>query len=212
MARHHPRREDHRHADAVLGQLEVERLRQPEHRELRRLVRAEAARGAEHRRRRGEHEMRVRRPAQQREERPGDARGADHVHVEHPRPCFVAELLDRAELLDADVGEHQVGASEPFVDRGRGGDDLRHVADVGVQADLTAPCALVRARRPRSTRLRRRHRGGPRRSRVRVQRSASARPNPEPPPVTTATPVVVGDVSVMASATRREVRAQTRSA
>ena len=145
MAGHHPRREDHRHSDAVRGQLEVQRLRQPEHRELGRLVRAQPARGVEHRRRRGEHEMRVRGPAEQRQERTGHARSADDVDVEHPRPCVVAELLDRAELLHADVREHEVGAAELLLDGDGGRGDLRQSLTSARRPIDRTPCSCASA-------------------------------------------------------------------
>ena len=89
----HPRREDHRHADAVVGELEPQRLGQAPHRELARLVRAEPAGRVEDRRRRGERQPWMLGPAQQWEKGARDAGRSGDVDVEQPPPLVVGERL-----------------------------------------------------------------------------------------------------------------------
>ena len=50
--------------------------------------------------------------AQHRQELAHRADGAEHVDVEHPLPVLLGELVDRAELLHADVRAEHVAAAE----------------------------------------------------------------------------------------------------
>ena len=101
MARDHARREDHADTDAVVGELEPERLGETPQRELARLVRAPPAPRGQHRRGRRE-----------------------------AQAGLVGQPLHGPEELDADIGHDQIGPAEPLGDRGgrpRDGVRLRHV-------------------------------------------------------------------------------------
>ena len=82
--------------------------------------------------------------AEHREELAHRADGAEHVDVRAPTPVLLGELVDRAELLDADVGAEDVAAAERRRDVLGGLGHRSGVADVGSPADVVGtPCRSV---------------------------------------------------------------------
>ncbi len=146
VPRDHPRREDDRDADAVVGELDAQGLCEAPDRELAGLVRGEPAGGIEHRRRGRERQARPLRSSEQRDEAARDSRRTGDVDVEHPPPLVLGERLDRPEELHPDVGHHEVGHTEPIVDGGGRRVDAGGIPDVDAHRDRVHAVRLGEAR------------------------------------------------------------------